>query len=142
MPLISVTRLRVRGLLYLPGFVLRTFQSAFQAKAAAGNLRMRLLRDARLAFWTVTVWESEAAMRDFMLAGAHRKAMHNLLEWCDEAALAHWQDDNAAPPDWLTAHKLLLERGRTSKVRHPTADHLAFSVPLPVVEVGRVLNFK
>ena len=142
MPFVSITRLRVRALRFAPGFAVRTFQSAFQAKAAAGNTHVLLLRDAKLTFWTITTWESEAAMRSFMVAGAHRKAMHSLLEWCDEAALAHWTDDTGTPPNWSEGPGLIKTRGRTSKVKYPSPAHIAFEITPPLVSVSRELRFK
>jgi heme-degrading monooxygenase HmoA len=101
MPFVSITRLRVRSWRYLPAFILQSLRSASQAKRAAGNFAVSVLRDADLAFWTRTLWSEEAAMRAFMLSGAHRRAMPRLLEWCDEAAVVHWNQDDFAPPSWL-----------------------------------------
>ena len=90
MPFVSVTRLRVRSRRYVPGFLIQSLRSALQAKRAAGNLAVSVLRDADRAFWTRTVWLDEAAMRSFMQSGVHRRVMVRLPEWCDEVALVHW----------------------------------------------------
>ncbi len=79
MPVVSVTRLRVRSLRYIAPFIFFSLRSARQAKAADGNLGVSLLNDANKAFWTCTVWTTEDAMRSFMLSGSHRKAMPRLL---------------------------------------------------------------
>jgi hypothetical protein len=55
MPFVSVTRLRVRALRYLPAFSFNALRAARQAKNAAGNLAASLLADARFAFWTRTL---------------------------------------------------------------------------------------
>jgi heme-degrading monooxygenase HmoA len=128
---VSITRLRVRSWRYMPSFFLEAYRSAKQAKAAEGNLRVSLLREAGNVFWTLTVWTSEQAMKSFMLAGAHRKAMPRLLEWCDEAALAHWPQESEQPPTWEEAHKRLLEFGRPSKVNHPNEAHRNHKYPVP-----------
>ena len=96
MTLVSVTRLRVRSRRYVPGFLIQSLRSALQAKRAAGNLAVSVLRDAERAFWTRTVWLDEAAMRSFMQSGVHRRV--RLPEWCDEAALVHWVQDTDQPP--------------------------------------------
>jgi len=72
----------------------------------------------------------EAAMRAFMLADPHREAMVKLLDWCDEAYLVHWAQENAQLPDWHEAHRRLVAEGRRSKVRHPSLAHEAFQILL------------
>ena len=131
MPLVSVTRLRVRLLRYLPGFFLHTFRTGRQIRRAEGNLSFSLLNDARHTFWTLTVWRDEASMRNFMLSGAHREAMPHLLEWCDEASLVHWLQESEEPPVWAEAHRRLKQQGRLSKVNHPSVAHTRFEIPPP-----------
>jgi len=72
-------------------------------------------------------------MRAFMVASPHRVAMVNLLDWCDEASLAHWTQESAQLPDWVEAHRRLVAEGRRSKVRHPSPAHEAFQIPPPRV---------
>src|SRR6185312_6508513 len=131
MPLVSITRLRVRSWRYLPGFLWRTLLSARQARAAAGNLGVSLVRDAHLTFWTRTVWTDQSAMRAFMMAGVHRKTMPRLLEWCDEASLVNWVQDTAEPPSWSEAHRRLRQDGRRSRVNHPSEAQQRYDIPAP-----------
>ena len=136
MPLISVTRLRVRSFRFLPGFLLYAFRSDRQVKQAPGNLGARLLNDVRRTFWTCSAWVDESAMRAFMMAPPHRNAMVRLLDWCDEASLVHWTQESAQLPDWQETHRRLMAEGRRSKVRHPSAAHEAFQIPPPTVRAG------
>jgi len=131
MPFVSVTRLRLRSLRYLPAFFLYTVPAFLQVKRAQGNLAVDALNDANLTFWTKSVWKDDASMRAYMLAGAHRRAMPKLAGWCDEAAVAHWTQESAALPDWKEAHRRLIAEGRKSKVKHPSAAHEAFEIPEP-----------
>jgi heme-degrading monooxygenase HmoA len=133
MPFVSVTRLRVRSWRYLPQFVWQALKTGRQAERAAGFMAGSLLREAKNAFWTVTVWEDESLMRAYRNAGAHREVMPRLLEWCDEASIAHWNQDGAALPDWQEAHRRMLAEGRLSKVRHPSPAQVAkqFAAPRP-----------
>ena len=133
MPLISVTRLRVRSFRYLPLFIFYTLLSARQAKRASGNLGTGLLREANSTFWTRTAWRDEAAMRSFMMTGAHRRVMPKLLDWCDEASVVHWTQEAAELPDWHEAHWRMVNEGRRSKVRHPSPAHLAYDIAEPKV---------
>jgi hypothetical protein len=70
-------------------------------------------------------------MRQFMLAGAHRQAMSKLAEWCDEASVAHWNQEQAELPTWREAWVRLRSEGRKSKVQHPSPAHLTLDFPEP-----------
>jgi hypothetical protein len=129
--LVSITRLRVRSLRYLPAFLLGALRSAREAKNAPGSLAVSVLSDANLAFWTRTLWTDERSMRAFMLAPAHRAVMPKLLQWCDEAAVAHWLQESLAPPPWEEVHRRLQNEGRISKVDHPSVGQLRFAFPPP-----------
>jgi quinol monooxygenase YgiN len=131
MPFVSVTRLRVRSWRYLPAFLIQSLLTMRQAKRSDGNLRVSVLRDADLAFWTRSMWTDEAAMRSFMRAGAHRRVMPRLAKWCDEAAIAHWLQDTTEPPSWLEAHRRLQKNGRRSRVDHPSPAQQRFEFPPP-----------
>ena len=131
MPLVSITRLRVRSFRYLPAFLLGSLRSAREAKTASGNLAVSVLSDANLAFWTRTLWTDERAMRAFMFAPAHRRVIPKLLQWCDEAAVTHWLQDSLEPPSWQEVHRRLQHEGRTSKVDHPSIGQLRFAIPPP-----------
>jgi hypothetical protein len=130
-PVVSITRLRVRSWRYVLPFIVYALRASRQAKNAEGNLATSLLRDAHNTYWTRTVWTTESAMKAFMLAGPHRKAMRRLLEWCDEAALVHWQQETGQQPDWHDAHRRLQVEGRRSKVNHPSPAQENFQIPAP-----------
>ena len=142
MSLISVTRLRVRSWLYLPAFFVQANRSAKQAAAAPGNLAVRLLADRRFAFWTMTAWPNEAAMKAFMQGSPHGPVMRKLMDWCDEAAIVHWTQENASLPGWDQAHQRMQQEGRRSKVHHPSAAYTAFVIPAPVTTHGRDRRMK
>jgi hypothetical protein len=132
MPFISVTRLRLRSWVYLPPFIVQAFRAIRQAANAEGNLAVATLRDRRNTFWTTTSWSSEDSMKAFMRSGAHAAAMKKLLNWCDEATLAHWTQDDANLPTWDQAHARIQREGRQSKVNYPSAAHTANRIPPPV----------
>ena len=58
-------------------------------------------------------------MNAFRITLPHRDAMPKLLEWCDEAAVVHRNQESAELPDWETAVRRMAESGRLSKVNHP-----------------------
>ena len=124
-----MTRLHLRSWRYLPAFIWRSLRSERQARRTEGNLHADLRRDRHGAFWTLTLWSDEGAMRRFMTSGAHRRAMPHLLDWCDEAALVHWDHDSREVPSWSEAERRLKSEGRTSKVRYPSEAHRKFEFP-------------
>src|SRR5438477_7477645 len=77
--LASVTRLRIRSVRYLPAFIWRTVSTQRQTVRAPGFVGGRLLMDVRRTFWTLTVWESEKAMKVFRGSGAHARLCRNWL---------------------------------------------------------------
>ena len=133
MPFVSVTRLRLRSAGYLIPFTIHALLSSWQARRSRGNLGLKLLRDSNRAFWTLTAWRSEEDMLLFMMAGSHRRAMPKLLDWCDEASVAHWKQEASELPAWDQAHRKIVEQGRPSKVRFPSSDHIAQRIPAPRV---------
>jgi hypothetical protein len=127
----SVTRLRVRSIKYLPAFLWYTSFSRRQVTRAAGFFAGRLLVDPHWTFWTLTVWESERAMKAYRGSGAHGKVMPRLAEWCDEGAYAHWELTDVSIPSWPEAYDYMVAKGRLSPVAHPSADHSARRFPRP-----------
>lgn len=105
MPVVSITRLRVRSWRFLLGFAWYAFRSSREATKAEGNVAVQVLNDRDRTFWTI--WTTEATMKNFMLAGAHREAMRKLLEWCDEASLVRWTQESSQLPTWPEAHRRL-----------------------------------
>ena len=122
---VSVMRLRVRSLRYVLSFFWRNFLAKRQVVRAPGFIGGRLLVDARLTFWTLTVWESEKAMKGFRGSDAHAAVMPLLARWCDEASYAHWHSTSAEVPTWLEAYEHLQAEGRLSRVEHPSPEHEA-----------------
>jgi heme-degrading monooxygenase HmoA len=142
MVFVSVTRLRIRSILFLPQFVWYAVRSRSQSEGAPGLISGAVMREARNAFWTLTVWESEAAMEAFRVQGAHKTAMPKLLDWCDEAAVAHWTQESRELPSWKEAYERIIKEGRPSKVRHPSKAHVAhdFSPPRPGILINRFVG--
>jgi hypothetical protein len=117
----SITRLRLRSMLSLPAFARASRAISAQAAQAEGFLNGAVLAEGWMVFWTRTSWTSEAAMKAFRDSDAHREAMPKLLDWCDEAMVAHWE----GPPDsdWKHIHARMVQEGRKSKVRHASRAH-------------------
>ena len=131
MPFVSITRLRIRSLWFMPGFMLHATRSLGQTRGAAGFLSGSLLADRDRAFWTMTLWDSAESMRAYMTSGSHRRAMPKLMRWCDEASVVHWTQADAAAPAWADADRRMRAEGRASKLRHPAPGHAALHYRAP-----------
>jgi hypothetical protein len=140
MTFLSLTRLRIRSIRFLPLFFLHTWRSRQQVRRAPGFLTGALLVDRHRTFWTLTAWDSEQSMRAFMLSGAHKQAMPHLLNWCDEAAVAHWQQEADTLPTWPEADQRLRTTGRVSKVRNPSPQHATLTYAPPRTTGGATIR--
>ena len=123
MSLVSVTRFRLRSIRFVPFFVLHANRTIAQIRKANGFVAGAVQRDADLAFWTVTVWRDEHAMRAYGASGAHRKAMPHLADWADEASVGHWRQPGSSLPEWPEAVRRLREEGRPLTLCHPVPNH-------------------
>jgi hypothetical protein len=117
---ISVTRLRIRRIRYLPAFFFHFLGSQRQLRRSDGFLGGYTALGKGLVFWTVTAWRDANAMRAFRRTDAHLKAMPKLLKWCDEASVASLQDAGAVPLEPAEAARRLRLDGRISKVSNPS----------------------
>lgn len=128
---VSITRLRVRSLRFMPAFIVMALGSNRQVRQAGGFVAGSLLPDRRLTFWAMTLWQDQAAMRHYITHGAHLRAMPKLMHWCDEASIVHWDQSDRTLPSWDEADRRMRANGRASKVRHPSADHHALTYRPP-----------
>jgi len=94
-----------------------------------GFVKGKELIDIKLTFWTVTVWESDQAMKYFRNNEPHKNAMRKLPDWCDEGAYAHWQQEESFIPDWDVLYQKMLTIGKITKVRNPSPDHADMNHP-------------
>lgn len=139
MALISLTRLRLRSPAHLPLFLWHTWASVRQAQRAPGFVGGALARDPDGGFWTLTAWADEASMRTYRNTEAHKRAMPKLMNWCDEASVAHWEQELPELPSDAEALARMSELGRVSKVRAPSLGHAARQ-PVPGGRAPRVLK--
>ena len=124
MSLVSVTRFRLRSIRFAPFFFLHANRTIAQIRKADGFVAGAVQRDAELAFWTMTVWRDEHAMRAYGASGAHRKAAPHLADWADDASVVHWSQPGSDLPDWPEAVRRLREEGRPLALRHPAPTHV------------------
>jgi hypothetical protein len=64
-------------------------------------------------------------------SGSHLAAMPKLLDWCDEASVAHWEQVGAELPNWAEAYQRMCAEGKMSKVKNPSAAQMAKQIAKP-----------
>jgi hypothetical protein len=126
---ISITRLSLRSIWYLPGFLSSNNQSVKQLLITPGFVAGKELIDKNFVFWTVTVWNADADMKSFRNSPPHRRAMQRLPTWCDEATYMHWLSEKPQIPAWDTICEKMIAEGKVSKVRHPSKNHTDKNFP-------------
>lgn len=105
---VSITGLTLKGPFHVFRFWWHAVLSMRQAKAAAGNISA----DAQTingVHHTLTVWESERAMRCFLYQGAHGKAIRAFGSIATGKTFGFETDQ---VPQWSDVHALWRERGK------------------------------
>lgn len=108
MPHVSVTGLRLRGFWHAPRFWWLTLAALAQARRAPGLIHLDV---RRIDGWhhTLTVWEDEQSMRQYLRAGAHLASMRAFSRIATGKVLGF---ASAGVPDWSEAHGRWLREGR------------------------------
>ena len=134
MPIVVVTRLRLRDPALLDEFFTAAVTVLEQAKNSTGNLGADVLADANNAWWTLTAWQERDSIRAFMSTEPHLSTMARLDDWCDEATFADWDQDSADLPDWQTSYRRLVADGQAARLSNPSDAHLTRAFPPPVAQ--------
>ena len=102
MPVIVVTRLRLKDPALLDEFFTDAVAAIEQAQKAEGNLGADALADANNAWWSVSSWQARGPMQAFVDSEPHRTITTRLDHYCDEATFVDWEQDSPDLPDWQT----------------------------------------
>ena len=132
MPVIVVTRLRLKDPALLDEFFVDAVAAIEQAQKSNGNLGANALSDANNAWWTVTSWQAREEMRAFVGSEPHRTIMTRLDHYCDEATFVDWEQSSADLPDWQTSHQRLIADGQVSELTSPSPANQTRAFPAPV----------
>jgi hypothetical protein len=119
----------VRSMIYLPGFILANEASIRSIKKVSGFISGKELVDKGFTFWTVTIWESDEAMKFFRNSNPHKGAMRKLPNWCDEGAYVHWMQEDKVIPGWDFLYKKLMTEGKLTKIKYPSARQANMNYP-------------
>jgi hypothetical protein len=132
MPVIVVTRLRLKD----PGLVNEFFTDAVaaieQAQKSAGNLGADALADAGNAWWSVSAWSGREPMRAFVRREPHQTIITRLDHYCDEATFVDWEQDASQLPGWQACWQHLVADGQPAELSEPSAANLTRAFPPPV----------
>ena len=133
MPVIVVTRLRLRDPAFFDEFFASAVAVVEQAQATAGNLNADVLAEANSTYWTRTAWQERAAMDSFVGSEPHLTTMNRIDDWCDEATFVDWEQASSDAPDWQDGHRRLVADGQAATLTHGTSAHRTRDFPAPVV---------
>jgi heme-degrading monooxygenase HmoA len=133
MPVMVVTRLRLRDPASFDEFFAAAEAVAEQANASKGSLGERALADAHNAYWTITGWEDRPSVEAFVKSEPHLATEARLDEWCDEATFADWEQTDTELPDWKTCYEHLITEGQAAELTHASDANSTLDFP-PAVE--------
>ena len=132
MPLIVVTRLRLKDPALQDEFFTDAVAAIEQAQKAEGNLGTDALADADNTWWTVTAWQERRLMHAYVGSDPHRGIMAHLDRFCDEATFVGWEQDSPGLPDWQTNWRHLVADGTAARLTEPSGAHQTREFPAPV----------
>jgi hypothetical protein len=133
MPLIVVTRLRLRDPAFFGEFFASAVAVVEQAQGTEGNLGADVLAEANNTYWTRTAWQGRAAMDSFVGSEPHLSTMDRIDDWCDEATFVDWEQPSSDAPDWQDGYRRIVADGQVARLTHGTDAHRTRDFPAPVV---------
>ena len=95
MPVIVVTRLRLRDPALLDELVTDAVAAIERAMKSDGNLGTDALADANNAWWSASAWQERHLMQAYIDSQPHLGISARLDHYCDEATSVDW--DHASP---------------------------------------------
>ena len=132
MPVIAVTRLRLKDPALLDDFFTHAVSVIEQATNSEGNLGVDALAEAQNTWWSVSAWQSRSQMEAYVNTDPHQSTEALLDNWCDEATFVDWEQTGAALPDWQTNWRHLVADGKSAALTAPSAANDTRAFPAPV----------
>ena len=131
MPVIVVTRLRLKDPALLDEFFADAVAAIEQAQKAEGNLGADALADANNAWWSVSAWQARGEMQAFVRREPHLGIQTRLDHYCDEATFVDWEQASPDLPDWQTSWHRLTADGMVASLTNPSAANQTRDFPPP-----------
>ncbi|MFI6818996.1 hypothetical protein ACIBG7_41840 [Nonomuraea sp. NPDC050328] len=89
--LVMASRLEVRSLRQVPGFLTASLRLLLQARRAPGALGVSLQAELfKRTFWTVSAWTDKAAVYAYSAAEPHRSTMRRQRAVMRESTFVFW----------------------------------------------------
>jgi quinol monooxygenase YgiN len=136
MPVIVVTRLRLKDAALPDEFFTAATSALDQALKSEGNLGADALADADNAWWSVSSWQERAPMQAFVRSEPHLSTMAKLDHLCDEATFVDWEQASPDLPDWQTSWRRLVADGQVAALTQPSAANQTKDFPAPAEPAG------
>lgn len=106
----SITELNLKNFWSFLIFIPHAIKSKNQATSAHGMVSIQLASEGILTQRTLTVWENEKAMWDYVRSGSHLRAMKVFGKIATKSFTAHFEVES--PPSWETALNYLRKNGK------------------------------
>ena len=132
MPVIVVTRLRLKDPALLDEFFTDGVAAIEQAQKSEGNLGTDALAEAHNAWWSVSAWQDRQLMRAFVDTQPHLGITARLDHYCDEATFVDWEQDSPDLPDWQTSWRHLTADGKAAELTEASPANQGRDFPPPV----------
>lgn len=110
---VSITRLKLKSIWLLPKFAKQSGKVAKQAKTSPGNIKTKLSNRWFKYFYTLTLWESQSDMQQFMIHGDHKVAMQQWSQVATEVRVLGYEAESA--PNWREVRKRIETEGRITR---------------------------
>jgi quinol monooxygenase YgiN len=131
-PVIVVTRLRLRDPALLDEFFTDAVAAIEQAQKSEGNLGVDALADANNAWWSVSAWQDRDLMQAFVDSQPHLGIGERLDHYCDEATFVDWEQASSDLPDWQANWRHITADGKVAELTHASAANQSRDFPAPV----------
>jgi hypothetical protein len=132
MPVIVVTRLRLKDPALLDEFFTDAVTAIEQAQQSEGNLGADALADADNAWWSASAWQDRRLMRAYVDSQPHLGIRTRLDHYCDEATFVDWEQESPDLPGWQASWRRLTADGRAAELSQPSAANQTRDFPPPV----------
>ncbi|MFC5180286.1 DUF3291 domain-containing protein [Actinomadura harenae] len=110
--LVMASRLEVRSLRYLPGFLLASMALLRQARSSPGAWGLSLRAEPlRRTFWTLSAWSDRDALDAYASAEPHRSTMRAKRKVMRESTFVFWNvPASDLPVAWSEVERRIAEK--------------------------------